>query len=1483
MATVTGLNFNVNTTFSGTGINQARRSLADFEEEQRRQARLRATTAAAQARLDQQEAAARQAALRRDLNAQLRIREAAWQRELARRRAALAAQAEEERRHMRQVQEDFKSGWANVGKTVIGAVTSVRNAALGLGPALVPIVTASAGVAGGLVAASAAAGITAGVFGGALFGAIQATNSATKSAQTALEKQKETLAGLTPGTKAYEEQLKKVHEAEKNLKTIIDGLTPAQQKYVKATASMKGAWGDFIKATEKDTLTPVSIVMGALSRNFEKFVPLVKATSPLVKSLAKDFAAWMDGPGLDRFVDTMVSQGVPALENFIRAGKEVIGVLGQGFRDFLPYGNQVVSVLRDGAEKLGKWSAGGGFARFLDKAREAAPDVKEFFVELTKALANIAKAAANLSENSFSALTVLLKVLNSFPPELLANLVRAWLAWNAALLAYNIYAATAATVTAALALATSGIGILFLGMALTIGAVVVALAALGVGIYFLVQNWDTVWNAIKTTAMTVWNFLTNGLGQLVLVLLGPVGGLILLWQNWNTIWGWIASKVTWIYENILTPIGHGFQWLYNFLVGNSVIPDLINGIIYWFNFLLAPLKLAIDFVVATVAMAWTGIQATWNLFWSTFGPVFIAAWTGLAATASAAWNLLVAAWNFLWTTIVSVYQIGWAILSAAWQVGWTALTGAARVTWTILTGAWSVLWATVTGIWNVFYVTFSAVFRGAWTVISAIATGIWNVLRAAWQALWTTVQAIFTTFAAVFTGNWGAAWRAIQAAGVAIWNLMRTAWQAFLNALSAAFSAFAGVFTAAFRAMWTAIQAIATAAWNAFRAAFQAFLTAVQNLWNAAWTAIRSIFQTLTASINAIATAAWNLLRSGLQAFITAVTSIWNTGWTAIRTFFQSVTTALGNAASALWDRLRDIFSAGSTWLRNTFWNPVRDFFSKTIPNAFDSAVKAIGKAWDGLRKLIFTPIQAIVDVVYNGGIRKLWNIVAGVFGADKLDEFKLKGFAKGGPVDGPGSGTSDSIVARLSAGEHVWTAKEVAGAGGHDAVAALRSQAMGGASVRPFGDHAFADGGGILGTGWGPDVGPDLVPDGIIKNALGALKDVVLGGVYGVIKPPINAAVSLAQSTVRKVIPGEPGLEKLATGIPRKMGDTVLDWIKEMDVAPVGGGGFIPWKAWQDGDGEKVTYRGVVVNKRTAAMLRNAEKLAKTTFTAFQGSYSNSVGASAGTHSGGGAIDLGPAKDAIVGAMRSSGFAAWRRTPAEGFSPHIHGIAVGDPTASAAAKAQVKAFHAGKNGLANNGPDTYKGGLVSGGKSPAAAQATAKGMLASYNWTSHWSALKALWNRESGWRWNADNPSSDAYGIPQALPGSKMKSAGSDWKTNPATQIKWGLGYIKDRYGTPSRANSFQKSHNWYALGSPGAPRGPAVVGEDGPEVMNLRGGERIDPLSDLVGRGGGDVSVEVNIPITGRADHGVVDRLERETIPRLTMAIKQGVGRRP
>ena len=120
---------------------------------------------------------------------------------------------------------------------------------------------------------------------------------------------------------------------------------------------------------------------------------------------------------------------------------------------------------------------------------------------------------------------------------------------------------------------------------------------------------------------------------------------------------------------------------------------------------------------------------------------------------------------------------------------------------------------------------------------------------------------------------------------------------------------------------------------------------------------------------------------------------------------------------------------------------------------------------------------------------------------------------------------------------------------------------------------------------------------------------------------------------------------------------------------------------------------------------------------------------------------------------------------------------------------------------------DSANGGSGSGGSTvtlpapdPGTAQRIAYDLLSSYGWSpsTYFSCLNNIWTRESGWNYQAEN-ASGAYGIPQALPASKMASAGPDYLTNPKTQIIWGLGYIQGRYGNPCSAWSYWEAHGYY------------------------------------------------------------------------------------
>jgi hypothetical protein len=122
----------------------------------------------------------------------------------------------------------------------------------------------------------------------------------------------------------------------------------------------------------------------------------------------------------------------------------------------------------------------------------------------------------------------------------------------------------------------------------------------------------------------------------------------------------------------------------------------------------------------------------------------------------------------------------------------------------------------------------------------------------------------------------------------------------------------------------------------------------------------------------------------------------------------------------------------------------------------------------------------------------------------------------------------------------------------------------------------------------------------------------------------------------------------------------------------------------------------------------------------------------------------------------------------------------------------------------ANPGTGQGTGGVIyvaSTPPDPNTAQAIAYNLMLSFGFdpTTEFGCLDDLWQHESGWDYDAENPVSGAYGIPQALPGDKMASAGPDWQTDPTTQIKWGLGYIKEIYGSPCGAWDFEEANGYY------------------------------------------------------------------------------------
>src|SRR5688500_14724012 len=137
-------------------------------------------------------------------------------------------------------------------------------------------------------------------------------------------------------------------------------------------------------------LAPARIAVNAIAQNISKLEPIIKAVAPLVKDLANAFASWLErSNGLQRFVNVIVSQGVPAFAMLLTAGRNVLAVLGIGFRAFAGEMGGLARSIMLGSYHLRAWAEGGGFTRFIAFVNANAPKVRVFFDALKGALANI--------------------------------------------------------------------------------------------------------------------------------------------------------------------------------------------------------------------------------------------------------------------------------------------------------------------------------------------------------------------------------------------------------------------------------------------------------------------------------------------------------------------------------------------------------------------------------------------------------------------------------------------------------------------------------------------------------------------------------------------------------------------------------------------------------------------------------------------------------------------------------------------------------------------------------------------------------------------------------------------------------------------------------------------------------------------------------------------------------------------------------------
>lgn len=369
-----------------------------------------------------------------------------------------------------------------------------------------------------------------------------------------------------------------------------------------------------------------------------------------------------------------------------------------------------------------------------------------------------------------------------------------------------------------------------------------------------------------------------------------------------------------------------------------------------------------------------------------------------------------------------------------------------------------------------------------------------------------------------------------------------------------------------------------------------------QTAWHASWNAIQTAFH-----------AVMNFLTSGFARFallflgpigaLILLGANWKSVWGSIKSISNSVWNFLKNDifnpignfftktipswGVTMWQKgFRDPWNSAYSGTKSAYdainshvFQPIGNFFTKTIPgwagtmrdkvkSAFSTMRDGIGTIWKGIEKLTAAPINFVINDVYNSGIANVWNKIAGAVGlsSKKLPHVNALKYAAGGAISGANVGVDTKDIKAMP-GEHIWTADEVRNAGGHGRVAQIRAMyaSSGTARVAPTNSARYDLGGGILGgikKGVGKAVGG---AKDVVGDVKGTLDNLVRGALGAAVNPILDGLSKAAKSGINAAIPGNPPYQDLADGTVTQPIQWIKDFVKKDDKKTGSVGGKIP------------------------------------------------------------------------------------------------------------------------------------------------------------------------------------------------------------------------------------------------------------------------------------------------------------------------------------
>lgn len=796
-----------------------------------------------------------------------------------------------------------------------GRISLATQGALAFGPALVPIATAAAGAAAATVAMGASAGAALGIYGLALKSAISSSDELAK-------------------------------HGDKNA-----------QSFVKAHGDMTTAWKKLIAATTSDTLKPAATAVEGITAVIGKLKPILDAMGPVVQKVATDFKNWAQGSGMDKFVQTIVQYGVPALKNLVDAGEKVLSVLGTAFRTLAPEGLKLSEAIDKGAKALKGWADGGGFTRFLDKVHSVAPSVTQFFDDLWKASKKIGDAVAGLSTPSMIFVDLILKLIAHTPVPVLQGMAIAFVAIKTAMQGIAIYEAVGEVFGAGSTIAAIGAALWSGAMTVLIGTmiafdvstgvavglialIVIAVAALAFGIYELVTHWAGFSHAM----VTAWNATWAAVKSVVM-----------------TVWAWMQS--TW---------GNLVDWFQQ----------------RW----------------ATVSNA---LIAAWN-----------ATWNFVKTTGQAVWTWIKSAWQTAIGGIATAWNTVGNALKTAWSATWNAVKTAASTVWNWFKTGFTTAINFFVSVWTTVSNALKAAWTATWNLLKTTATTIWNSFKTGWQAAVNFFVSIWTTVSNALKTAWTAVWNFLKTNAQTIWNTIKTAWQTFLNFFKSIWTTVSNALKTAWTAVWNVLKTTAQTVWNAIKTAWQTFLNFFTSIWNTVSSALKTAWQAVWDWLKSTAQTVWDAIKQAWQTLTDDIKKIWDTATTIIENAWKTTWDNLKSTAQGIWNDIKGVISDAVNFIIGIIngliggWNTVAGVLG--LPQ-----IPTIGGGGGGGSSSGVVGAGISAGGTGNSGLSAGASLSGTIGASSGTGPGGVPGFAEGGVLGGYSPGV-DSISAMLSPGEGV-------------------------------------------------------------------------------------------------------------------------------------------------------------------------------------------------------------------------------------------------------------------------------------------------------------------------------------------------------------------------------------------------------------------------------------------------------------------------------